>query len=106
MLNIKEIKCLVENHRTELIRAADRIWDFAEERFTEFQSSKLQMDVLKSHGFTVTTPCAALPTAFQAQYGNGHPVIGLLGEYDALPGLFWPADSTSSAPAKCQTDVQ
>ena len=73
MLNIEEIKCLVENHRTELIRAADRIWDFAEERFTEFQSSKLQMDILKSHGFTVTTPCAALPTAFQAQYGNGHP---------------------------------
>lgn len=47
MLNIEEIKCLVENHRTELIRAADRIWDFAEERFTEFQSSKLQMDILK-----------------------------------------------------------
>lgn len=93
MLNTEEIKRLVENHRPELIQAADRIWEFAEERFSEFRSCSLQMDILKNHGFAVSSPCSTLPTAFMARYGSGHPVIGFLGEYDALPGLFWPADS-------------
>lgn len=93
MLNTEEIKRLVENHRPELIQAADRIWEFAEERFSEFRSCSLQMDILKNHGFAVSFPCSTLPTAFMARYGSGHPVIGFLGEYDALPGLFWPADS-------------
>lgn len=88
MLNTEEIKRLVENHRPELIQAADRIWEFAEERFSEFRSCSLQMDILKNHGFAVSSPCSTLPTAFMARYGSGHPVIGFLGEYDALPGLF------------------
>lgn len=94
MISIEEIKRLIEDHRPELIQAADRIWEFAEERFSEFKSSALQKDLLKKHGFAVSSPCPTLPTAFLARYGNGHPVIGFLGEYDALPGLFWPADST------------
>ena len=69
MLNTEEIKRLVENHRPELIQAADRIWEFAEERFSEFRSCSLQMDILKNHGFAVSSPCSTLPTAFMADMG-------------------------------------
>ena len=66
---------------------ARRIWEFAEVGYQEVKSSALLQSELKSAGFTVTAGVAGEPTAFVAEYGSGEPVIALLGEFDALPGL-------------------
>lgn len=68
-------------------RISDRIWEYAELGLQEFNSSKLLADTLEAAGFTVERGLAGMPTCFVATYGSGKPVIGLLGEYDALPML-------------------
>ncbi len=68
-------------------RISDRIWSYAELGFQEFKSSKLLADTLEEAGFTVERGVAGMPTCFVATWGEGKPVIGFLGEYDALPGL-------------------
>ena len=68
-------------------RVADAIWDYAELGLQEFRSSKLLADTLEQAGFKVERGLAGMPTCFVASYGSGKPVIGLLGEYDALPML-------------------
>ena len=67
--------------------AALKIWEWAEPGYQEKQSSALLANMLKTAGFKVNTGVAEIPTAFTAEMGEGHPVIGILGEYDALPGL-------------------
>ncbi|MBD2757236.1 amidohydrolase [Spirosoma validum] len=64
-----------------------QIWDFAEVGFHENKSSALLQDELKRAGFDVNADVAGMPTAFVATFGSGKPVIGLLAEFDALPGL-------------------
>ncbi|NTV81378.1 MAG: amidohydrolase, partial [Candidatus Aminicenantes bacterium] len=66
-------------------RISDEIWEFAELGLQEFNSSKLLADTLEAAGFTVERGLAGMPTCFVASYGSGKPVIGLLGEFDALP---------------------
>ena len=66
---------------------AKQIWGFAEVGFMELKSTALLQSELKSAGFTITAGVAGEPTAFVAEYGSGKPVIALLGEFDALPGL-------------------
>jgi len=66
---------------------ACQIWDWAEPGYQEEKSAKLLADWLEGHGFTVVRGVAGMPTAFTATFGTGHPVLALLGEYDALPGL-------------------
>jgi aminobenzoyl-glutamate utilization protein B len=68
-------------------RISDSIWGYAELGLQEFQSSKLLADTLEAAGFTVERGLAGMPTCFVATYGSGKPVIGLLGEFDALPML-------------------
>ncbi len=63
------------------------IWGFAEVGYKEVKSSALLQGTLKANGFTVEAGVAGIPTAFVATYGSGSPVIGILAEYDALPGL-------------------
>lgn len=63
------------------------IWSFAEVGYKEVQSSALHQQTLKDNGFTVEAGVADIPTAFVATYGSGKPVIGILAEYDALPGM-------------------
>lgn len=63
------------------------IWDYAELGYKENKSSALLQNTLKDNGFTVEAGVAGMPTAFVASYGSGSPVIGILAEYDALPGL-------------------
>ncbi len=80
------IKWIDEN--TELFtKVSDQIWEFAEIGFTEERSSALQAEVLEEAGFQVRRNIADIPTAFVASYGEGKPVIAILGEFDALPGL-------------------
>lgn len=77
--------------RTETVekfgRISDRIWEYAELGLQEFNSAKLLADTLEGAGFTVERGLAGMPTCFVASYGSGKPVIGLLGEFDALPML-------------------
>lgn len=63
------------------------IWNYAEVGYKEIQSSRLHMQILLDNGFTVDSVVAKIPTAFVATFGSGTPVIGILAEYDALPGL-------------------
>src|SRR5450432_447186 len=71
------------------------IWSYAEVGYKETKSTALLQATLKENGFTVEAGVAGLPTAFVATYGNGKPVIGILAEFDALPGL-----SQDSVPEK------
>lgn len=66
---------------------AHQIWEFAELGYQETRSSALLQQVLKDAGFTIESGVAGMPTAFVASYGSGKPVIGILGEFDALPGV-------------------
>ncbi len=89
-----------QDFEQQFISISDQIWEFAEPRYQEFHSSALQADFLEQEGFTVTRNLGGIATAFSASFGSGHPVIGLLGEYDALPCMNQIADS----PEK-QTDL-
>lgn len=66
---------------------AMKIWDYAEVGYKEVKSSALLQEELKGAGFRVEAGVAGIPTAFVATYGSGSPVIGILAEYDALPGI-------------------
>ncbi|MDA1017086.1 MAG: M20/M25/M40 family metallo-hydrolase, partial [Planctomycetota bacterium] len=68
-------------------QAARQIWEWAEPGYQESKSSLLLATMLKHAGFDVKFPVAKIPTAFTATFGSGKPVIGILGEFDALPGL-------------------
>ncbi len=68
-------------------KISDAIWSYAELGMQEFKSSKLLSDTLEEAGFTVERGLAGMPTCFVASYGTGTPVIGILGEFDALPML-------------------
>lgn len=68
-------------------KIALQIWDYAELGYKEVKSTSLLQETLRNNGFQVTNGVAGIPTAFVATYGSGLPVIGILAEYDALPGL-------------------
>ncbi|MEN8789956.1 MAG: amidohydrolase [Flavobacteriaceae bacterium] len=68
-------------------RIAHDIWEWAEMGYLEEKSSALLQETLKQEGFRIRGGVAGIPTAFIAEYGSGSPVIAILGEYDALPGL-------------------
>jgi aminobenzoyl-glutamate utilization protein B len=69
------------------VALSDDIWEYAELRFREHKAVAAQTALLEAEGFTVTVDLAGMPTAFVAEAGSGSPVIGFLGEYDALAGL-------------------
>jgi aminobenzoyl-glutamate utilization protein B len=77
----------IEAQRGELIALADQVWGFAETALRETRSAALLADFAQKQGFRVERGIAGMPTAFVASYGEGRPVIAVLGEYDALPGL-------------------
>jgi len=89
-----EAVAVVDANSAELISLADQIWAFAETGLRETRSSALLEDYLESEGFAVDRGVAGLPTAFVATYGEGRPIIGILGEYDALPGISQRAQPT------------
>ncbi|HSR59742.1 MAG TPA: amidohydrolase [Robiginitalea sp.] len=87
----------VENHQAELIAISDSIWAMAETAFQETGSSDLLADYAEANGFEVERGVAGIPTAFVATYGSGSPVISVLGEYDALPGISQKAQPTKES---------
>lgn len=78
---------LIESMQDELIKVSDTIWSYAEIGLEEYKSSKLLADFAEKNGFKVERGISGMPTAFVASYGTDKPVIGITGEYDALPGL-------------------
>ncbi len=68
-------------------KTALQIWEYAEVGYKEVKSAALHVQHLKDAGFNVETGIAGIPTAFVATYGTGSPAIGILAEYDALPGI-------------------
>src|SRR4051812_6483257 len=85
----------IDRKSTTYKQVAKDIWGYAELGYLENKSSAKLQEVLKSEGFKVETGVSGMPTAFVATYGSGGPVIGILAEYDALPGL-----SQDSIPTK------
>lgn len=79
---------------------AQKIWEYAEMGFQEEKSAAILQETLRNEGFTITKGVAGIPTAFIAEYGEGKPVIAILGEYDALPGLSQEAVSEKKSAGK------
>ena len=92
--NKKSVVDIVEKHKARLIEMSDEIWANAEVAFEETKSVKVLADFAREEGFEVEMGVADIPTAFVATYGSGKPVIGILGEYDALPGISQKASPT------------
>ncbi|MFS4492062.1 amidohydrolase [Maribacter sp. 2308TA10-17] len=85
--NKKAVQVSVEKHKAELIKISDSIWAAAETAFEELKSSEILASYAEKNGMTVTRGVADIPTAFTATYGSGKPIISILGEFDALPGI-------------------
>ena len=87
MQNTDRVWQLVESHQDDLIGLSDRVWGMPELNFQERQSAAEHVAMLREKGFRVTEGVAGIPTAVLGEAGEGGPVIAILGEYDALPGL-------------------
>ncbi len=77
----------VEALDAQIHRMSRALWDFSETALYEYRSAELLIGILERDGFDITRGVAGMPTAFVARYGEGSPVIGILAEYDALPGV-------------------
>lgn len=87
MRNSDQIWQLVDNHRSDFEALADRIWGMPEIAYTEYRSVAEHAAMLGTLGFRVKDNLAGIPTAVMGEAGEGGPIIAILGEYDALPGL-------------------
>ncbi|WP_300434585.1 amidohydrolase [Christiangramia sp.] len=83
----KDLINTIETKKQELTELSDKIWALAETAFEEHKSAELLADFAEKEGFRVERGVAEIPTAFVATYGSGSPVISVLGEFDALPGI-------------------
>ncbi|MFR4561853.1 MAG: hypothetical protein ACLT5P_11995 [Flavonifractor plautii] len=77
----------IDRNRELLCRVSDQLWEHPEVGFHEKYAAELYCDTLEALGFQVERNLAGIPTAFSGTYGNDGPVIGFLGEFDAVPGL-------------------
>lgn len=82
-----EASLSIQSNYDQYKSIALQIWEYAEVGYKEVKSTALLQQTLKDNGFTVQAGVAGIPTAFVATYGSGQPVIGILAEFDALPGL-------------------
>lgn len=81
------VDAFVDDRADEFASVAMRIWDLAEVGYQEEESSALLQAMMREAGFEVEAGVAGIPTAFVASYGSGAPVIGIVAEFDALPGI-------------------
>ncbi|MGY8986051.1 MAG: amidohydrolase [Sphingomonadales bacterium] len=81
------LKGVFDDRYPKTAELARDIWELAEVGYLETNSSKLMQDHLREEGFSIKAGVAGIPTAFVAEYGNGGPIIGIIGEMDALPGI-------------------
>ena len=93
---MNDISALIDARSGKAAQNARQLWEWAEVGYQEQKSSSLLQSELKAHGFKITPGVAEIPTAFVAEYGEGGPVIAILAEYDALPGINQDAVATRS----------
>jgi aminobenzoyl-glutamate utilization protein B len=77
----------IEDNKELIVDVHQKIWEWAEVGLQELKSGKLMADILEENGFDVERGVAGMPSAFVATYGSGKPVIGMMGELDALPSI-------------------
>ncbi len=87
MRNDEEIWRLVEGRRDTYAELSDKVWGMPELCYDEHRSCAEHTAMLEAEGFRITREVAGIPTAVMGEAGEGGPVIAILGEYDALPGL-------------------
>lgn len=87
MKNLDRVWDIVEGKREIFFALSDRIWDLPETNYEEYRSSDEHARLLQQEGFRVERGLAGMPTAVLGEAGEGGPVIAILGEFDALPGL-------------------
>jgi aminobenzoyl-glutamate utilization protein B len=100
MQNSEEIWELVDAKKGEFIALSDRVWGMPELCYTETRSCAEHVAMLEQQGFRVTKNVAGIPTAVMGEAGEDGPVIAILGEYDALPGLSQVAGLAEPRPAE------
>jgi aminobenzoyl-glutamate utilization protein B len=98
MRNVEEIWRLVEAKHEPFCALSDQVWDTPELNFAEYRSAEAHRVMLEREGFRVTAGVAGMPTAMMGEAGDGGPVIAILGEFDALPGLSQHASVAEHAP--------
>ncbi|SFU08834.1 aminobenzoyl-glutamate utilization protein B [Paraburkholderia aspalathi] len=98
-MSIELVQDFIESSKDKYIQLSDDIWQYAELGYTEQKSAAAHIAFLKSAGSTVREGVAGIPTAFVAQAGSGGPVIGILGEFDALSGLSQESLALRSCPS-------
>ena len=89
---------IIDQKAPLLTELSDKIWEYAELSMLEYKSTAAYVQVLNEEGFEVTENLCNIPTAFSGSFGSGKPVIGILGEYDALSGLSQVAGATEKMP--------
>ncbi len=105
MRNTEQIWQIVDEKRADYTALADRVWDTPELAYGEHRSAAEHLAMLEHEGFRITCEVAGIPTAMMAEAGEGGPVIAILGEYDALPGLSQEAGLDEPRPVEGQGGV-
>ncbi len=105
MRNTEHIWAIVDEKRPDYLALADRVWDTPELAYGEHRSAAEHLAMLEREGFRVTRDLAGIPTAMMAEAGEDGPVIAILGEYDALPGLSQQAGLDEAHPVDGQGGV-
>ena len=102
-MNLSDVKkkavAYIDDNAGIFTGVSDRIWETPELSLKEFNAAKLYCDMLEKGGFAVVKNLCGMPTAFYGSFGSGRPVIGILGEYDALSGLSQAGGATERKPA-------
>lgn len=100
MKDLEFLAKVIDEKSKKIVDANDAIWEYAELAFHETKSAALLIQILKEEGFAVTEGCAGIPTCFTGSFsfGTGKPVMGILGEYDALSSLSQQAAQTTKSP--------
>ena len=93
----QEAVASIDRQSAEMSGLSDQVWAFAETGLRETRSAALLADYAEAQGFEVERGVAEMPTAFVASYGKGRPIIGIMGEFDALPGISQKAQTTQEA---------
>ena len=98
MQNTEEVWRHVDAHAAEFTALADRVWELPELNFQETRSAAEHTAMLREQGFRITENIAGIPTAMIGEWGDDGPVIAILGEFDALPGLSQEAGVATPSP--------
>ena len=102
MASREKIREIAETKNAQIADINHSVWEYAEGGYCEYRSAAKLMEVLRAEGFEIEEKAGGIETAFVGTYGSGRPVIGILAEYDALPGLSQKAGEAKHCPIEGQ----